>query len=62
MAHLFLWPQHAVEDIIYHTTFGETRKVRLKDESIVLLNADSTLICSGDWGLKKGRTIALKGE
>lgn len=42
--------------------FGETKTVKLPDNSSVILNANSTLIYPADWSTKANRHVRLKGE
>lgn len=44
----------------YSTAYGEVKDFVLPDGSTVTLNANSTLVCTGDW--KKQREVALTGE
>lgn len=46
----------------YTTAFGETRQIRLPDNSLVTLNANSTLTIAADWNGKNARTVSLHGE
>ncbi len=42
--------------------YGETKTVRLKDGSLVTLNANSTITYQDNWGDDKVRKVWLKGE
>ncbi|MEN7549622.1 FecR domain-containing protein [Rapidithrix thailandica] len=48
---------------IYHTSFGETRQITLPDQSVVTLNANSTLkVADTNWEGQKPREVWLEGE
>jgi ferric-dicitrate binding protein FerR (iron transport regulator) len=46
----------------YTTNYGETKEIVLPDNSVVVLNANSTLSFSGDWQDKEVREVWLSGE
>jgi len=48
--------------VSYQTTFGETRSITLPDQSVVVLNANSTLSFTDDWNNASVREIELDGE
>ncbi|MCF0071175.1 FecR domain-containing protein [Dyadobacter sp. CY261] len=47
---------------IYHTAFGESRRVLLPDGSLVTLNANSSLRVADRWGRRTEREVWLEGE
>jgi ferric-dicitrate binding protein FerR (iron transport regulator) len=46
----------------YTTNYGETKEIVLPDNSVVVLNANSTLLFTGDWQNKEVREVWLSGE
>lgn len=47
---------------VYTTAYGETQRLVLPDSSVVVLNANSTLEYTDDWGQATTREVWLKGE
>ncbi|GEO06125.1 hypothetical protein AAE02nite_37890 [Adhaeribacter aerolatus] len=50
------------EEITYRTTFGETKKITLPDNSKIFLNANSQLTTAKYWPSDKDREVKLAGE
>lgn len=48
--------------VLYKTSFGETKKMELPDGSRVVLNGNSSLHFSGDWNKTHNREVWLTGE
>ena len=48
--------------VVVTSGYGETRKVTLPDNSIVVLNGNSALAYAGDWGQASARKVTLRGE
>lgn len=51
-----------MDKVTYKTSFGENRRIVLPDHSVLLLNANSVVRYSGDWGKDEIREVWLEGE
>ncbi len=61
----YLWATGDVwgqKEKIYRTGFGERLEIELDDESMVTLNANSTLHWAEGWSKDKARKVTLEGE
>lgn len=47
---------------IEETAFGERREIRLPDESVVVLNGNSSIRFSSDWKIEQSREVWVTGE
>ena len=47
---------------VIHTAFGEIRTIVLPDQSVITLNANSTLKYSDNWDHAKNREVWIEGE
>lgn len=52
----------STQNIVYTTNFGETKKIRLPDDSQVVLQANSELKVSKNWSKEAVRKVWLSGE
>ena len=59
-AGIVYYGQHSMKEI--HTAYGEMRTVVLPDQSVVTLNANSTLRYKNDWDHEKNREVWIEGE
>ena len=59
---VFVWNSGEGEQVIYQTTYGETKELILDDQTIVKLNANSTLVWHADWQKTGVRKVELTGE
>ncbi len=50
------------QEVIYTTSYGNTRKIELPDGSLVTLNGNSTLSFFPQWDGKRPREVRLQGE
>ncbi len=61
LAGLLLW-MNLNRNVEYTTAYGETRTITLPDQSVVTLNAHSSLRYGRDWQNGKPREVWLQGE
>lgn len=59
---VFIWNSGEGEEVIYQTTYGETKELILDDQTMVKLNANSTLVWHADWQKTGVRKVELTGE
>lgn len=59
---LYFWLIPPEEQVVYHTGYGKTRTIVLPDQSLVILNANSTLHFNKPWTPDKPRVVRLSGE
>jgi transmembrane sensor len=50
------------KNVAYETRNAQNRHIQLPDGSVVILNANSSINFSNDWGLDEPREVWLKGE
>jgi transmembrane sensor len=59
---LYFWLFATEGQVVYHTSYGNTRTIVLPDQSLVILNANSTLHFNKPWTPDKPRVVWLSGE
>lgn len=59
LVYLWLKPAPMLE---YHTAFGKTKKIVLPDQSIVILNSNSTIRYASEWSTRQPREVWIEGE
>jgi ferric-dicitrate binding protein FerR (iron transport regulator) len=57
---IFVW--NVQRDVVIQTSYGERRSVTLPDQSVVMLNGNSSLRYSKDWTANTDRDVWLEGE